>query len=165
MRRHTATIVKAAFVAVLGVLSVASQDGWNGVKLLVNQGDGLEPTALEDPGLDGMELEVANADAAAIGPARLFEVAALATADLATLDALSDRAVEASGLDGMARDRCPEQANQRPGRVRLPRQMRGVLLHALSLCRGQALIPADGGVIVVSAGIGKAVTDEVMRGM
>jgi hypothetical protein len=89
---------------VLGVLSVASQDGWNGVKLLVNQGDGLEPTALEDPGLDGMELEVINADAAAIGPARLFEVAALATADLASLDALSDSAVEASGLDGMARD-------------------------------------------------------------
>jgi hypothetical protein len=88
----------------LGLLSVVSQDGWSGVRLFVNHGDGLEATELDDPALDGTVLEIGTADAAAIGPLRLFDVAALATADLPALDAFSESAADPSGMDGLARN-------------------------------------------------------------
>jgi hypothetical protein len=48
-------------------------------------------------------LEVSPEDsAAALGPIRLFDVSALATADLTQLEALSEKAAEPSGLEGMA---------------------------------------------------------------
>ena len=37
----------------LGLLSIVSQDGWSGVRLLVNNGDGLESTELDESALDG----------------------------------------------------------------------------------------------------------------
>ncbi len=87
----------------LGLLSVVSQEGWSGVRLLVDQADGFEPSAIDDAALDAVQLEVSPEDsAAAVGPIRLFDVSALATADLATIEALSEKAAEPSGLEGLA---------------------------------------------------------------
>ncbi len=93
----------AALVA-LGLLSVISQDGWRGVKLLVNVGDGLDSPAVDDSMLDdAVTLDVAADDAAAaVDPVRLFDVSTMAATDFAALEALSENAAEASGLDGIA---------------------------------------------------------------
>jgi hypothetical protein len=95
-------ICHLAVLIALGLLSVVSEEGWSGVKLLVSNGDGLESTTHDEAALNGTELEVATADTAALGPVRLFDVAVLATADLPALDVFSQSAAEASGLDGLA---------------------------------------------------------------
>src|SRR5688572_3693832 len=90
----------AAFIA-LGLFSVVSSDGWEGVKLLANMGDGLETPALDDSPLDTVELEVsATVSAAAADPLRLFDMTTMATADVAALDAVSELAAVSSGLEG-----------------------------------------------------------------
>jgi hypothetical protein len=93
----------AAFI-VLGLLSVISHDGWRGVKLLVNVGDGFDSPSIDDSELDdAVTLEVAADDAAAaVDPTRLFDVSTMAATDFAALEALSENAAEASGLDGIA---------------------------------------------------------------
>jgi hypothetical protein len=93
----------AAFIA-LGLLSVITQDGWRGVKLLVNVGDGFDSPAIDDSQLDdAVTLDVAADDAAAaVDPIRLFDVSAMAATDFAALEALSENAAEASGFDGIA---------------------------------------------------------------
>ena len=92
-----------AFI-VLGLLSVISHDGWRGVKLLVNVGDGFDSPSIDDSELDdAVTLEVAADDAAAaVDPTRLFDVSTMAATDFAALEALSENAAEASGLDGIA---------------------------------------------------------------
>jgi hypothetical protein len=92
-----------AFIA-LGLLSVISQDGWRGVKLMVNVGEGVDSPTIDDTSLeDAVNLQVAADDAAAaIGPVRLFDVTTMAASDLAALEAISENAAEASGLDGFA---------------------------------------------------------------
>jgi von Willebrand factor type A domain len=93
----------AAFIA-LGLLSVISHDGWRGVKLLVNVGDGFDSPSIDDSQLDNaVTLEVTADDAAAaVDPVRLFDVSTMAATDFAALEALSENAAEASGLDGVA---------------------------------------------------------------
>jgi hypothetical protein len=93
----------AALIA-LGLLSVMSQDGWRGVKLLVNVGDGFDSPAIDDSQLDDAVIIDVSADdaAAAVDPIRLFDVSTRAAADFAALEALSENAAEASGLDGIA---------------------------------------------------------------
>ena len=93
----------AAFIA-LGLMSVISQDGWRGVKLLVNVGDGLDSPLIDDSPLnDAVKLEVAADDAAAaVDPLRLFDVTTMAATDVAELEALSENAAIASGMDGLA---------------------------------------------------------------
>jgi hypothetical protein len=85
----------------LGLLSVVSQDGWQGVKLLTSIGDSFETPTMDDIPLDAVKLEVSAADAA-VDPVRLFDVATIATTDIAALDALSENAAESSGFDGLA---------------------------------------------------------------
>jgi hypothetical protein len=90
----------AAFIA-LGLLSVAASDGWRGVKLLVNMGEGLDSLAVDDALLEEtVRLEVAEDPAAAMGPIAV-DVSIPATADLATHEALSESA-QSGGLDGLA---------------------------------------------------------------
>lgn len=93
----------AAFIA-LGLLSVISQDGWRGVKLIVNVSDGFDSALIDDLQLDdAVTLEVAADDAAAaVDPIRLFDVSTMAVTDFAALEALSENAAKASGLDGVA---------------------------------------------------------------
>jgi hypothetical protein len=94
-----------AALILLGLLSVISQDGWRGVKLLVNVGEGFESPAIDDSELDdAIKLKVAADDdaAAAVDPVRLFDVSTMATTDMAELEALSENASVASGLDGLA---------------------------------------------------------------
>jgi VWA domain-containing protein len=93
----------AALIA-LGLLSVMSQDGWRGVKLLVNVGHGFDSPAIDDSQLDDAVIIDVSADdaAAAVDPIRLFDVSTRAAADFAALEALSENAAEASGLDGIA---------------------------------------------------------------
>jgi hypothetical protein len=93
----------AVFIA-LGLMSVISHDGWRGVKLLANVGDGFESPAIDDSQLnDSIKLEVAADDAAAaVDPVRLFDVSTMAATDMAALEALSENAAVASGLDGLA---------------------------------------------------------------
>jgi hypothetical protein len=92
-----------AGLIVLGLLSVVTQDGWSGVRLLADMADGFEPNAIDEATLDAVELEVSPEDSAtAAGPIRLFDVSVLATADIAALEALSEKAAEPSGLEGMA---------------------------------------------------------------
>jgi hypothetical protein len=87
----------------LGLLSVISQDGWRGVKLLVNVGDGLDSPSIDVSLLDdAVTMDVSADDAAAVDPVRLFDVSTMATTDFATLAALSENAAEASGIDGIA---------------------------------------------------------------
>ena len=87
----------------LGLLSAAHSDAWNGVKLLVNLGDGQDPIVVDDAPLqDEVKLEVAPEPAAAMGPTQLFAEPALATTDFAALTALSEKSSELSGLDGAA---------------------------------------------------------------
>src|SRR5688572_809241 len=93
----------AAMIA-LGLLSMASSDGWRGVKLLVNIGDGFETPAVDDTPMDAVQLEVSAEDsAAAVDPIRLFDVSTTATTDFAALDALMENAANPSGLDGIGR--------------------------------------------------------------
>ena len=92
-----------AAMIVLGLLSMSSSDNWSGVELLANIGDKFESPAVDETPLDTVELEVTADDSpAAVDPIRLFDVATLATTDFAALDALSENAAEASGLDGLA---------------------------------------------------------------
>jgi hypothetical protein len=93
----------AALIA-LGLLSVMSQEGWRGVKLLVNAGDGFDSPSIDDSLLDDAVTLDTSADdaAAAVDPLRLFDVSAMAATDFASLKALSENAAEASGLDGIA---------------------------------------------------------------
>lgn len=93
----------AAFIA-LGLMGVMSHDGWRGVKLLVNVGDGFDSPVLDDSQLDdAIKLEVAADDAAAaVDPVRLFDVSTMAATDMAELEALSENAAVASGMDGVA---------------------------------------------------------------
>jgi von Willebrand factor type A domain len=92
----------AVFIA-LGLMSVISDDGWRGVKLLVNVGDDFDSAALDDSQLDdAIKLEVAADAAAAVDPVRLFDVSTMATTDMAALEALSENASVASGMDGLA---------------------------------------------------------------
>jgi hypothetical protein len=91
----------AAFI-VLGLLSVVSQNGWQGVSLRAEMGDGHDSSLLDDS-LDAVEVEVPTAEtAAAAGPIHLFDVSNMATADVAALDALSENSAQASGLEGLA---------------------------------------------------------------
>jgi hypothetical protein len=86
----------------LGLLSLVHEDAWHGVKLLASHGDELESPLLDETRVETVKLETSAADAAAIEPIRLFDVSTVATADLAALEALSERASEASGFDGLA---------------------------------------------------------------
>ncbi len=74
------------------------------MKLLVNVGDGFDSPSIDDSELDdAVTLEVATDDAAAaVDPTRLFDVSTMAATDFAALEALSENAAEASGLDGIA---------------------------------------------------------------
>jgi hypothetical protein len=88
------------FIA-LGLLSVAASDGWRGVKLLVNLGDGQNSPTIDDSPLeDTVRLEVAADPAVAMGPISL-DVSVPATADMAALDALSESS-QSGGLEGPA---------------------------------------------------------------
>ena len=90
----------AIFIA-LGLLSAAASDGWHGVKLLVNLGDGLDsPTIDDSPVEESVRLEVADDPAAAMGPISL-DVSVPATADMASLVALSENS-RSGGLEGPA---------------------------------------------------------------
>jgi hypothetical protein len=87
----------------LGLLSVVSSDGWQGVQLLADLGDGTDSQALDDTPLDAVELEVSTDEsAAAMDPVRLFDMTTVATVDVAALEALSENSAEASGLEGLA---------------------------------------------------------------
>jgi hypothetical protein len=89
----------------LGLVSIVTQPDWSGIKLHVNTADGLDAALFEDAALDATELDVQDESAAAAaGPVRLFDVSTLATADLASLEELSENAAQASGLDGLADD-------------------------------------------------------------
>jgi hypothetical protein len=94
-----------ALMIALGLSAMASEDGWRGVKLLVNIGDGFESPALDEAPLEDLiTLEVAAEDpAAAMGPVQLLDPTTIATADFAALEALSENAANASGLEGLAR--------------------------------------------------------------
>jgi hypothetical protein len=92
----------ATFIA-LGLLSVVSSDGWQGVKLSAHLGNGLDAIAIDESTLDEVKLEVTATDsAAAMDPLRLFDVTTIATADIAALEALSENSAVASGLEGLA---------------------------------------------------------------
>jgi hypothetical protein len=92
----------AAFIA-LGLLSVVSSDGWQGVKLAAYLGNGIEEIPLDESPLDAIKLEVTATDSAeAMDSVRLFDVATIATADVAALDALSENSAVASGFEGLA---------------------------------------------------------------
>ena len=89
-----------AFIA-LGLLTIASQDDWGGVKLSVHVGEGDSPT-LDDSLLeDSMELQVFADPAAAIGSDQLLDDLAVPTTDFAELEALAESASPAS-FDGLA---------------------------------------------------------------
>jgi von Willebrand factor type A domain len=92
----------AAFIA-LGLLSVVSPDSWRGVQLLVNVDDGFDSPAVDDASLDdAVMLEAANDSAASVDAIRLFDMSTMAATDFAPLEALSENAAEASGLEGLA---------------------------------------------------------------
>jgi hypothetical protein len=87
----------------LGLLSVAGSDGWSGVKLLVNLGDGPDSPVVDDsPIQDEIKLEVSAEAAAAVGPTLLFEKPAISTIDLAALASPVEKSALFSGLDGTA---------------------------------------------------------------
>jgi hypothetical protein len=89
----------------MGLLSVVHQQAWTGVRLSVDMADGFDAAAIDGASLDSLELKVSPEEsAAAAGPIRLFDVSALATADLAPLEALSENAAQPSGLEGTALD-------------------------------------------------------------
>lgn len=93
-----------AAMIVLGVLVAANAPDAGQVTLLADVSD--LPVALEDdrsPWNAAVEIEVASTEAAAAtGPLRLFDLTAVATADLAPLDALADLAAVDSGREGNA---------------------------------------------------------------
>lgn len=87
----------------LGLFTGVGQDGWRGVKLLVNVGDGADLAVIDDSLLeDAVELQVSADSAAALGPVELHTDVAVATADVAALDALSENAAETSGFERLA---------------------------------------------------------------
>jgi hypothetical protein len=91
-----------AALVVLGLVTVAAEDGWRGVKLLVNVSEGDSAEIDETPLAEALELQVAPDPAAALGPIESFDDIAVATTDFAGLDALSETASQASGFDGLA---------------------------------------------------------------
>lgn len=92
-----------AFIA-LGLLTVASSKGWNGVKLLVNLGDGGPETPIVDTTSldDAVHLDAEVAPATALGPPNELEVAAPVTSALAELSALAENSTVMSGANGAA---------------------------------------------------------------
>jgi hypothetical protein len=87
----------------LGLLSMVSQQGWSGVRLSASVADGFDPAAIDDSSLDAVALDASLEDSAAgVGPIRLFDVSAWATADLAALEALSENSANPSGMEGTA---------------------------------------------------------------
>lgn len=91
------------FVA-LGLLTVASSDGWSGVKLLVNLGEGGPPTPIVDTTSldDAVHLDVAVAPARALGPPMELEIAAPVTSALAELSLFAENSAAPSGANGTA---------------------------------------------------------------
>jgi hypothetical protein len=83
-------------------LTVAGEDAWRGVKLLVNVSEGdtaaVEDIQIEEP----MEVQAAAEPAAAPARLELVDEVAVALADFSALDALGESASAASGLDGVA---------------------------------------------------------------
>jgi len=93
----------AVFIA-LGLLTVASSDGWRGVKLLVNLGDGGPEAPIVDGSSleDSVHLEVSDDPTTALGPTSDLEISAPVTTALAELSALAENAAPLSGLNGQS---------------------------------------------------------------
>jgi hypothetical protein len=85
----------------LGLMTGAASDQWGGVKLMVNAGEGDSSSFDDSPLEETVELNMATDSAAALGPISTFD-AAVPTADVASLDAISENAGQASGLEGLA---------------------------------------------------------------
>ncbi len=86
----------------LGLITGAMSEEWGGVKLLINASEG-ESALLDDaPIEESVKIEAADDPAAALGPVTMFDDVAVATADIAALDALSENSAIASGLEGLA---------------------------------------------------------------
>jgi hypothetical protein len=93
----------AVFIA-LGLSTVASSDGWRGVKLLVNVADGGPEAPIVDSSSleDSVHLDVSDDPATALGPTNDVEISAPVTTALAELSALSENAAPLSGANGKA---------------------------------------------------------------
>jgi hypothetical protein len=92
----------AAMIA-LGLLSMASREKLGGIELLAHLSDRFQTPAVDETPLDAVELEIsADESPAAVDPVRLFDVATMSATDFAALEALSENAVESSGLEGLA---------------------------------------------------------------
>jgi hypothetical protein len=89
-------------LVVLGLITAAGDEGWRGVKLLVNVAEGDSASIDDSPLENEVKLQVADEPAAALGPLTLFDDVAVPTSDVSVLEALSQNAAAASGFDGSA---------------------------------------------------------------
>jgi len=88
-------------LVVLGLLSGAASDQWGGIKLMAEAGAGDSSNFDDSPLEETFELKAVTDSAESIGPITSLEVAT-PTAELASLNALSESAARASGLEGLA---------------------------------------------------------------
>jgi hypothetical protein len=86
----------------LGLMTGAMSNEWGGVKLLINASEGESALLDVAPIEESVKIESAEDPAAALGPVTMFDDVAVATADIAALDALSENSATASGLEGLA---------------------------------------------------------------
>lgn len=91
-----------AVMVALGLVTVAAQENWGGLKLTVEAGAG-DSNFIDDSQLtDQVELSVSPDTAAAMGPVSLFADSSIPVTDVAALEALSDSAAPLAGFDGLA---------------------------------------------------------------
>lgn len=104
LRDCNSFLVSAVFhltaLVALGLLSVALDRDWPGVELYAQVTDGQDTPLTADQIEDLSQFELVSDSSAAMGPERLFDFAAIATSDSASLNAAFDVSAEASGLEG-----------------------------------------------------------------
>jgi hypothetical protein len=87
-------------LVVLGLITTVGDDGWRGIKLMAEAGDGLSSLATDVEIDENIKLEATAEPATAMGPMRLFDESVVATSHFGSLESLSENSAMQSGFDG-----------------------------------------------------------------